>query len=62
MKLVFIIMNQNKKKQWSPKTNMFKAEKSAGKNKIMTTVFQDAQGVILAKGETINSEAYIETL
>ena len=41
----------------------FKAQKSAGK--IMATVFWDAQSVILVvflpKGETINSEAYIQT-
>ena len=48
----------------SPQPKKFKAQKSAGK--IMATVFWDAQGVILVdflpKGETINSEAYIQTL
>ena len=48
----------------SPQPKMFKTQKSAGK--IMATVFWDAQGVILIdflpRGETINSEAYIETL
>lgn len=54
--------------QWrhstSPRPKKFKSQKSAGK--IMATVFWDAQGLILVdflpKGETINSEAYIETL
>ena len=54
--------------QWrhptSPKPKKFKAQKSAGE--IMATVFWDAQGLILVdfmrRGETINSEAYIETL
>ena len=48
----------------SPGTKKFKAQKPAGK--IMATVFWDSQGVILVdslpKGETINSEVYIETL
>ena len=48
----------------SPRTKKFKAQNSAGK--IMATVFWDSQGVILVdflpKGETINSEVYIETL
>ena len=48
----------------SPRTNKFKAQKSAGK--IMAIVFWDSQGVILVdflpKGETINSEVCIETL
>ena len=47
----------------SPRTKKFKAQKSAAK--IMATVFWDSQGVILLdflpKGETINSEVYIET-
>ena len=48
----------------SPRTKKFKVQTSAGK--IMGTVFLDSQGVILVdflpKGETINSEVYIETL
>ena len=48
----------------SPRTKKFKAQKSAGK--IMANVFLDSQSVILVdflpKGETINSEVYIETL
>ena len=40
----------------SPRTKKFKAQNSAGK--IMATVFWD----FLPKGETINSEVYIETL
>ena len=48
----------------SPRTKKFKAQKFAGK--IMATVFWDSQGVILvdffSKGETTNSEVYIETL
>ena len=48
----------------SPRTKKFKAQNSAGK--IMASVFWDSQGVILVdflpKGETINSEVYIETL
>ena len=47
----------------SPRTKKFKAQNSAGK--IMAMVFWDSQGVILVdflpKGETINSEVYIET-
>ena len=54
--------------QWrhptSPKPKKFKSQKSAAK--IMVTVFWNAQGLILVdfmpRGETINSEAYIETL
>ncbi|KAF6036818.1 hypothetical protein EB796_004868 [Bugula neritina] len=48
----------------SPRKKKFKSQPSAGK--VMATVSWDYQGVILidfmAKGTTINSEAYIETL
>jgi hypothetical protein len=48
----------------SPRKNKFKTTPSAGK--FMITVFWDIDGVILvdvmARGETINSDAYIKTL
>ena len=48
----------------SPRTKKFKTTPSAGK--LMITVFWDIGGVILvdvmARGETINSDAYIRTL
>jgi len=48
----------------SPRTKKFKSVPSAGK--IMATVFWDSEGVILvdimAKGTTINSDAYVQTL
>ena len=48
----------------SPRKKKFKTTPSAGK--LMVTVFWDIDGVILvavtARGETINSDAYIKTL
>jgi hypothetical protein len=48
----------------SPRKNKFKTIPSAGK--VLITVFWDIDGVILvdvmARGETINSDAYIKTL
>jgi histone-lysine N-methyltransferase SETMAR len=48
----------------SPRIKKFKTTPSAGK--VMFTVFWDIDGVILvdvmARGETINSDAYIKTL
>jgi hypothetical protein len=48
----------------SPRKKKFKTTPSAGK--VMVTVFWDTDGVILvdvmARGETINSDAYIKTL
>jgi len=47
----------------SPRKKKFKKTPSAGK--VMITVFWDADGMILvdvmARGETINSDAYINT-
>ena len=47
-----------------PRKKKFKTTPSAGK--VMVTVFWDTDGVILvdvmARGETVNSDAYIKTL
>ena len=48
----------------SPRKNMFKTTRFAGK--VMITVFWDTDGVMLvdvmARGETVNSDTYITTL
>ena len=71
MKHGYTILNLNLKgDQWNGVTNIHQGPKSSRPKsllaKLLTIVFLDSQGVVLVdflpKGETINSEVYIETL